>query len=119
MAAEQSDAPEERCGEIDVHFGDNLALLEAMPDASYDLIYIDPPFNTGREQSRTQIRTVRDAEEGDRVGFKGQRYRTVRVGTKSFGDSFDDFSEFIAPRLEQARRLLTGDDRHHDSHQCQ
>ncbi|MGH7409724.1 MAG: DNA-methyltransferase, partial [Candidatus Methylomirabilis sp.] len=72
---------------------------------SFDLIYIDPPFNTGKVQARTQIRTVRD-EKGDRSGFMGQRYRTIRIGTKEYSDSFSDYHSFLEPRLEQAHRLL-------------
>ena len=52
---------------LDIYHGDNLAVLAGMPDASVDLIYIDPPFNTGHVQSRTQLRTTRD-KDGDRVG---------------------------------------------------
>ncbi|MBC8114741.1 MAG: site-specific DNA-methyltransferase, partial [Candidatus Saccharimonas sp.] len=66
---------------------------------------IDPPFNTGKKQARTQIQTVRD-EDGDRVGFQGKRYRTVQVGTKAYADSFDDYLGFLRPRLEEAHRLL-------------
>lgn len=88
-----------------VVFGDNLEVLQTLPDGCVDLIYIDPPFNTGKVQSRTQLRTDRDAE-GDRVGFQGQRYSSVVIGKKSFADQFDDFLSFIAPRLEEAHRLL-------------
>ncbi len=97
-------APEER-GTIEIHFGDNLPIISGFPDCTFDLIYIDPPFNTRRTQARTQIATVLD-DEGDRVGFKGKRYRTTRIGTKAFADTFDDYLEFLAPRLEQAHRLL-------------
>lgn len=90
---------------LDIHFGENLEVIKAFPDASFDLIYIDPPFNTGKTQARTQIQTVRD-EEGDRVGFKGQRYRTVKIGTKGYADTFSDYLAFLEPRLEEARRLL-------------
>jgi len=90
---------------LDIHHGDNLEVVRAFPDASFDLVYIDPPFNTGKTQARTQVKTVRD-DEGDRTGFKGQRYRTVRVGMKAFADNFDDFLAFIEPRLEEAFRLL-------------
>jgi site-specific DNA-methyltransferase (adenine-specific) len=91
---------------INVHFGDNLEVISGFPGASVDLIYIDPPFNTGRVQARTQIRTIRDEQGGDRIGFKGHRYRTARIGTKAFADSFTDYIEFLEPRLEQAYRLL-------------
>lgn len=93
-------------GGLSVHFGDNLNILRDLPSASFDLIYIDPPFNTGKVQARTRIRTVRDQDGGDRTGFQGKRYRTVKVGTASFADEFDDFFEFMEPRLEEARRLL-------------
>ena len=93
---------------IDVYFGDNLPILRSLPAGSFDLIYIDPPFNTGKDQTRTRIQTVGD-KHGDRTGFQGKRYRTVEVGTSGFADSFDDFCAFLQPRLEQARRLLKPD----------
>ncbi len=86
--------------------GDNLEYLRAMPHGLIDLIYIDPPFNTGRTQSRTSIRTVRDDTAGDRIGFKGQKYRTVTVGESEFQDTFDDYLGFLEPRLREARRVL-------------
>lgn len=91
---------------IEIHHGDNLDVLARFPDASFDLIYIDPPFNTGRTQSRTRLRTVRDEEKGDRLGFAGQRYRTIALGEKRFADVFDDYLAFLEPRLVEAHRLL-------------
>ncbi len=92
-----------------IYFGDNLPILQSLPAASVALIYIDPPFNTGRAQARTRLKTVRD-ENGDRTGFKGQRYKTIRLGQRAFGDTFNSSEEFLAflePRLEEAKRLLT------------
>ncbi len=90
----------------EIHLGDNLEVLRVhVPDDSVDLIYIDPPFNTGKVQARTQLRTVR-SEDGDRVGFQGRRYETERLGTKAFKDSFDDYLAFLEPRLAEARRVL-------------
>ena len=89
-----------------IHHGDNLAVLQSMPSESVDLIYIDPPFNTGKIQKRTQIATVRD-EHGDRTGFQGRRYRTIKLGSKEYQDCFDDFLLFLEPRLDEARRVLT------------
>lgn len=91
---------------IDVYFGDNLEVTRSFPDCSFELIYIDPPFNTGKKQSRTEIQTTRD-EEGDRTGFQGKRYKTIRIGTKAYSDSFSDYLGFLEPRLEEARRLLS------------
>ena len=89
-----------------VVYADNLDYLRSMPSGIVDLIYIDPPFNTGKTQSRESIRTVRDDESGDRVGFQGQRYRTERVGSSEFGDQFDDYIAFLEPRLLEAHRVL-------------
>ncbi len=88
--------------------GENLEVLKEIPDGSIDLIYIDPPFNTGKRQSRTQIKSER-SKDGDRIGFKGQRYKTTKVGTKGYNDRFDNFLEFIRPRLEESYRVLKTD----------
>lgn len=93
---------------LDIHLGDNLEVIRSFASGSFDLIYIDPPFNTGKTQARTQIQTVRD-EGGDRVGFQGKRYRTVKIGTKGYADSFSDYLAFLEPRLEEAHRLLKPD----------
>ena len=92
-----------------IYYGDNLDILPTIADASINLIYIDPPFNTGKVQQRTQIRTVRDETRGDRVGFQGKKYRTEEIGRKAFTDYFDDFVEFLKPRLEHACRVLAED----------
>lgn len=92
---------------LDIYFGDNLDVIRQFPDASVDLIYIDPPFNTGKKQARTQIKTIQDDESGDRTGFQGKRYRTVKVGTKGYLDAFDNYLGFLEPRLREAHRLLT------------
>lgn len=92
-------------GNVEILEGDNLSIMQTMPPGIIDLIYVDPPFNTGKKQTRTQITTVRN-DEGDRVGFQGKRYKTIKVGTKAFDDTFDDFLLFLVPRLEEAYRLL-------------
>jgi site-specific DNA-methyltransferase (adenine-specific) len=79
-----------------------------MPAGRFRLVYVDPPFNTGRRQARTETSTIRD-ENGDRTGFGGRRYRTVVHGTKAFLDAFGDYLGFLAPRLEEARRVLADD----------
>ena len=84
---------------------DNLKVLHTLGAGSVDLIYIDPPFNTGKAQKRVAIRTERDAD-GDRIGFQGKRYRTTTVGATSYADSFDDYLAFLKPRLAEAHRVL-------------
>ncbi len=88
-----------------IYFGDNLPVLQSLPSESVDLIYIDPPFNTGKVQGRTQIQAVL-SENGDRVGFQGKRYETIKLGSRAYTDIFDDFLAFLEPRLLEARRLL-------------
>ena len=89
-----------------IHLGDNLDVLRRhVPDGAAALIYIDPPFNTGRAQSHTRIKTVRSVT-GNRVGFQGQRYATVKMGSRAFPDRFDDYQSFLEPRLREASRAL-------------
>jgi site-specific DNA-methyltransferase (adenine-specific) len=88
-----------------VLLGDNLQLLPTFESESFQLVYIDPPFNTGKEQRRLTLATASDAE-GDRVGFKGKRYETRLLDRSSYRDVFDDYLGFLEPRLREARRLL-------------
>lgn len=90
-----------------IYYGDNLPILESLPSELVDLIYIDPPFNTGKTQKREQIKTeqVEDGE-GDRVGFQGKSYRTTTIARRGYADNFDDFLGFLEPRLVEAHRLL-------------
>ncbi len=89
-------------------WGDNLSVLRSMPGELVDLIYIDPPFNTGRAQRRVSLRTIRD-EGGDRTGFQGRRYRSVVLGENRFEDRFEDYESFLEPRMREARRILKPD----------
>jgi site-specific DNA-methyltransferase (adenine-specific) len=90
--------------------GDNLGILQQMKAGSVELIYVDPPFNTGKRQSRKQMKTIRD-EAGDRVGFGGRRYRTdvlaTQAGGSGYGDRFHDFLGFLRPRMVEAYRVLS------------
>src|SRR5437764_10169599 len=85
---------------------DNLVALAETSDACVDLIYVDPPFNTGQRQTLERLRTVRDDVAGDRAGFQGRRYRTLKLGSSSYEDVFDDYLEFLEPRLREFRRVL-------------
>lgn len=59
--------------------GDNLEILKTLPNNEFNLIYIDPPYNTGKVQ-------------------KGR--------SGSYGDTFDDLPAFLEPRLREAHRVL-------------
>lgn len=87
---------------------ENLDWLRGQPDGCARLIYVDPPFNTGRTQVRRSVTTVRSAQ-GSRLGFKGQRYETVRGTVLGYDDAFEDYWHFLEPRLEEAWRLLADD----------
>ena len=89
-----------------VYHLDNLAFLRAMPENLVDLIYIDPPFNTGKVQARRHLRTTRDAD-GDRQGFGGKNYRTEVLGIQDYEDRLGDgFLDFLEVRLREAWRVL-------------
>jgi site-specific DNA-methyltransferase (adenine-specific) len=85
--------------------GDNLAVLRLLAPESFQLVYIDPPFNTGRPQSRATMRTTADPD-GDRNGFKGRRYATTLLASSSYDDDRPDYLAFLRPRLVEARRVL-------------
>jgi site-specific DNA-methyltransferase (adenine-specific) len=89
-----------------LYFGDNLTVLKLIPDSSVQLVYIDPPFNTGREQQRSKVTTKRN-NAGNRIGFKGERYETVKSTVLSYDDQFANYWEFLEPRIEEAFRVLS------------
>ncbi len=91
---------------VDIHLGDCLDVTPDFESGSFDLIYLDPPFNTGKRQSRKRLKTIRD-ETGDRTGYQGKRYKTLVLDESSFEDAFGDFRSFIEPRLIEAHRLLS------------
>jgi site-specific DNA-methyltransferase (adenine-specific) len=114
---------------------DNLDVLHALPDAAFTLVYLDPPFNTGRTQTRRSSRHVRiESGEADAsgeasaspmraaagghavpggglsvTGFAGKRYERIRGDLMQYDDRFDDYWGFLEPRLTEAWRLLADD----------
>lgn len=86
--------------------GDNLEILRTFEDGCFDLIYIDPPFNTGRTQTRQTLKTTQ-SEAGSRSGFKGNSYETIRGEALAYNDSFAEYWQFLEPRLREAKRLLS------------
>ncbi|KQQ62770.1 DNA methyltransferase [Microbacterium sp. Leaf320] len=58
--------------------GDNLAAAATLPSASFTLVYLDPPFNTGRAQERqvvTARRTFTTQHETDAEGVEDPESR--------------------------------------------
>jgi site-specific DNA-methyltransferase (adenine-specific) len=85
--------------------GDNLPLLRELESESVQMTYTDPPFNTGRTQTRCTLATTASAN-GDRTGFSGRRYASEMLATSSFRDAFEDYLGFLEPRLREIRRVL-------------
>ncbi len=92
---------------------ENLEFLPSLPDGAFTMIYLDPPFNTGRAQVRATTRSVRaqgdESDPGDRIGFGGRSYTTVKGVLSRYDDAFSDYWEFLEPRLREAWRLLAED----------
>ena len=95
-----------------------MLALAGMPDGVFDLIYLDPPFNTGREQARSSTTALRRDESSQTssnitaqprsyAGFKGVTYERIRTDLKSYDDRFDDYWSFLEPRLIEAWRVLS------------
>ena len=91
--------------EDQILLGENLKLLPRFADCSFQLVYIDPPFNTGRRQRRATLQTTA-SEDGERTGFQGRRFKTKLLSQSSYADDFEDYLAFLAPRLEHAHRVL-------------
>ena len=94
--------------QANIYFGDNMDVLKEIESGSVNLVYVDPPFNTGKIQSRKRIETVR-SEDGDRTGFQGHTYTTKVIGEQSFLDIYDDYIRFLRDRIEETERVLTSD----------
>ena len=94
--------------QANIYFGDNMDVLKEIESGSVNLVYVDPPFNTGKIQSRKRIETVR-SEDGDRTGFQGHTYKTKVIGEQSFFDIYDDYIRFLRDRIEKTERVLTSD----------
>lgn len=97
-------------GAVEIHHGDNLAVAHALPDAAFTLIYLDPPFNTGRLQGKAIESADRSGVRGEvKTGFRGTSYARLRGDLRRYDDRFDDYWEFLEPRLREAWRLLADD----------
>lgn len=64
---------------VNLIVGDNLEIMKRMNDSQFQMVYLDPPFNTGNTQ---------------------------KLGALSYEDRFFDYWDFLSPRLVEAWRLL-------------
>lgn len=65
-----------------IYCGDNLSILSGIPDGSVNLVYTDPPFNTGASQNGHGISYADD-----------------------FGDT-EAYLDFLRPRFKEVHRVL-------------
>ncbi len=87
---------------------ENLTWLRRQAPEQFELIYVDPPFNTGRKQRLRRRKSERvEPGSGDQVGFAGKSYATTIVSDSAYGDSFEDYIGFVRARFEAALPLLT------------
>jgi site-specific DNA-methyltransferase (adenine-specific) len=89
-------------------YAENLTYMRTLPDGAFRLIYIDPPFNTGKAQQRVRMRVVA-SEQGERIGFGDRRYHVQLYDSPAYQDAYEDYLGFLEPRLREAYRLLTPD----------
>ena len=89
-------------------YAENLSYMRTLPDGAFRLIYIDPPFNTGKAQQRVRMRVVA-SEQGERIGFGDRRYHEQLYDSPAYQDAYEDYLGFLEPRLREAYRLLTPD----------
>jgi site-specific DNA-methyltransferase (adenine-specific) len=89
-------------------YAENLSYMRTLPDGAFRLIYIDPPFNTGKAQQRVRMRVVA-SEQGERIGFGDRRYHVQLYDSPAYQDAYEDYLGFLEPRLREAHRLLTPD----------
>ncbi len=87
--------------------GENLSVLRRLPHAFARMIYIDPPFNTGRTQRRW-LRGTPALTNGDRLTSTGRCHHSNRR-TIEYQDQFDDHLAFLIPRIEASLHCLTAD----------
>ena len=92
----------------DILGGDCLEVLATLPAGFARLAYIDPPFNTGKTQTRKRMK-VRADPAGERQGFGGKRYQVTELESSAYADAFDDYVHWLLARIEASLRCLTDD----------
>ncbi len=75
--------------------------LNNLDERVLDLIYIDPPFNTGITQTKTTTKSRQTLEEDGVAGFGGKKYLRETVDAVGYSDSHEDFIEsFLKPVID-------------------
>ncbi|MFF0909485.1 DNA-methyltransferase [Microbacterium enclense] len=125
-------------GAVEIHHADNLDVTRTFADGTFTLVYLDPPFNTGRTRQKA-VESAKWTPPADETpdaaapepvasplllpgkvdeeapapvvqrGFHGREYSRLRGDLRTYDDKFDDYWGFLEPRLVEAWRLLADD----------
>jgi len=90
---------------LKIYYENNLKILKSIPSNSIDLIYVDPPFNTGKTRSHSIMKNTQ-SDTGDRVGFQGKKYSTSFTEKLSYKDKIESYIDFLRSRIEESKRIL-------------
>ena len=110
-------------GAVTIVEGDNLAVAATLPSASFTLVYLDPPFNTGRTQERQVVTARRALTTQEEVAESGQEAGETGVTAPEFLSSEQAAAEpepevrhgFHGHAYERVRGMLRAyDDRFDD-----
>jgi adenine-specific DNA-methyltransferase len=87
-------------------FGDNLLIMQALLAEGYegklDLIYLDPPFNTGEEFNFVTESSLPSGQKFEKEWTMIERL----AYTDTWERGIDSFLDMLYPRLQLMRRLL-------------
>jgi site-specific DNA-methyltransferase (adenine-specific) len=90
-----------------LHCEENLGLLRRVPSESIDLIYIDPPFNTGETQRLKSIKL--GSGDQKRTGYAGRDYQFSIRSDHQYSDAAPrmQYLAELKTRLQEMHRTLT------------
>ena len=92
--------------------GDNLDALKLLQESylgKINMIYIDPPYNTGNDFIYEDNFILSDSEFSQEIGFVNEDGDRMIKNTDSNGRFHSDWCSMIYPRLMLARNLLADD----------
>lgn len=92
--------------------GDNLEVLKLLQESylgKVKMIYIDPPYNTGKDFVYKDNFTQGADEYNEELGMFDEEENRLFQNTETNGRFHSDWCSMIYPRLQLARNLLTDD----------
>ena len=95
-----------------VFVGDNLSILNSIDDGVIDLIYLDPPFNTGKvwKKGNAEFRDVWNVENSCKEVLYSANNKKIKdlisVCGNIGGDGYGFYLSFMSARLIQLYRVL-------------